>query len=255
MIEFEHSYRANVGRGVHRLTRIATQRYWHAHEKVAGFIGGKEGCHGLYQEHHRSDQHGRARAPVESRRPRGHDHPRAPLQPPPVAEPEKTGSGARCDRDQCRITRSILPRLKKPSPRTTRLVAVTHASNVLGVVTPVQEIARICHDHGALLLVDGAQSVPHMPVDVSAIGCDFFAFSGHKMLGPTGTGVLWMKEPGLEPFICRRRHGGDRHGERVYPRGRLPEVRGRHPQHCRGHRSWRSGGLPHEPRHGTDPGP
>jgi cysteine desulfurase/selenocysteine lyase len=69
------------------------------------------------------------------------------------------------------------------------------------VVTPVAEIARICHDHGILLLVDGAQSVPHMPVDISRIGCDFFAFSGHKMLGPTGTGVLWMREPDLEPFI------------------------------------------------------
>jgi cysteine desulfurase/selenocysteine lyase len=78
---------------------------------------------------------------------------------------------------------------------------VTHASNVLGVVTPVLEIARICHEHGALLLVDGAQSVPHMPVDISRLGCDFFACSGHKMLGPTGTGVLWMKEPCLEPFI------------------------------------------------------
>jgi cysteine desulfurase/selenocysteine lyase len=65
----------------------------------------------------------------------------------------------------------------------------------------VQEIARICHDHEVLLLVDGAQSVPHMPVDVSAIGCDFFAFSGHKMLGPTGTGVLWMKTACLEPLI------------------------------------------------------
>ena len=94
-----------------------------------------------------------------------------------------------------------LAALEKVISPSTRLVAVTHASNVLGVVTPVMEIARICHEHGALLLIDGAQSVPHMPVDISRIGCDFFAFSGHKMLGPTGTGVLWMKNADCEPFI------------------------------------------------------
>ena len=78
--------------------------------------------------------------------------------------------------------------LEKAITPSTRLVAVTHASNVLGVVVPVEEIARICHAHGVLLLVDGAQTVPHMPVDVEKLGCDFFCFSGHKMLGPTGTG-------------------------------------------------------------------
>ncbi|MGA9086901.1 MAG: aminotransferase class V-fold PLP-dependent enzyme, partial [Methanoregula sp.] len=59
----------------------------------------------------------------------------------------------------------------------------------------------ICHDHGVLLLIDGAQAVPHLPVDVEKIGCDFYCFSGHKMLGPTGTGVLWMKEPCIEPSV------------------------------------------------------
>src|SRR5690606_38318690 len=80
-----------------------------------------------------------------------------------------------------------------------QLAAMTHASNVLGVVTPVVEIAGMCRKGGALLLVDGAQSVPHLPVDVRALDCDFLCFSGHKMLGPTGTGVLWMKDTVLEP--------------------------------------------------------
>ena len=80
-------------------------------------------------------------------------------------------------------------------------VAISHVSNVLGVVTPLPGIAEICHDKGVLFLVDGAQSVPHMPVDVARLGCDFFAFSGHKMLGPTGTGVLWMKEPLLRAVM------------------------------------------------------
>ncbi|HWO94229.1 MAG TPA: cysteine desulfurase, partial [Dehalococcoidia bacterium] len=72
----------------------------------------------------------------------------------------------------------------------TKLVALAHASNVLGTVNPVRELAERAHAAGALLLVDGAQSAPHMPVDVQALQCDFFAFSAHKMLGPTGVGVL-----------------------------------------------------------------
>jgi len=200
MVEFEHTYRANVGRGVHRFTRIASQRYWHAHEKVAGFIGAQSGitvftrntteainmvAHGLswkagdrvvttILEHHSN------LLPWRNLKKQG-------------VEVDSIGIRPDYSLD--------LPALENAITPSTRLVAVTHASNVIGVVTPVAEIARICHDHGILLLVDGAQSVPHMPVDISRIGCDFFAFSGHKMLGPTGTGVLWMREPDLEPFI------------------------------------------------------
>ena len=72
----------------------------------------------------------------------------------------------------------------------TKLVAITHQSNVLGTINPVREIAARVHDAGALILVDGAQSVPHMPVNVQALGIDFLAFSGHKMCGPTGIGAL-----------------------------------------------------------------
>ena len=86
----------------------------------------------------------------------------------------------------------------------TRLVAVSHMSNVLGTINPVKELARLAHQHGALILVDGAQSVPHMPVDVRDLECDFLAFSGHKMLAPTGIGVLWGREELLremDPFM------------------------------------------------------
>ncbi|HET6689681.1 MAG TPA: SufS family cysteine desulfurase [Miltoncostaeaceae bacterium] len=85
-----------------------------------------------------------------------------------------------------------------------RMVAVGHASNVLGTINPVAEVARLAHDAGALCLVDGSQAVPHMPVDVPALGCDFYAFTGHKMLGPTGIGVLVGKVDvleGMEPFL------------------------------------------------------
>ena len=93
------------------------------------------------------------------------------------------------------------------SPKT-KLVAVAHVSNVLGVINPVKEIIKLAHEVGALVLIDAAQSVPHMKVDVQEIDCDFMAFSGHKMLGPTGIGVLYGKKELLEdmdPFL----RGGD----------------------------------------------
>jgi len=200
MVEFEHCYRANVGRGVHRLTQIASQRYWHAHEKVAGFIGGSRGitvftkntteainmvARGLtwkpgdriittILEHHSN------LLPWKNLENQG-------------VHVDVIGTGPDYALDLEALKRAITP--------ATRLVAVTWASNVIGVVTPVHEIAKICRDHNVLFLIDGAQAVPHMPVDVGKIGCDFFAFSGHKMFGPTGTGVLWMKDALLEPSV------------------------------------------------------
>ncbi len=159
MIEFEHQYRANVGRGVHRFTRIASQRYWHAHEKVAQFIGGSNGttvftkntteainmvAQGLswksgdriittILEHHSNLLPWRnlARQGVAL---------------------DVIGIHADYSLDLAALEKAITP--------STRLVAVTHASNVVGVVTPLLEIAEICHDHGVLLLVDGASDRP-----------------------------------------------------------------------------------------------
>ena len=80
----------------------------------------------------------------------------------------------------------------------TKIVSVTHVSNVLGTINPVKEIIRIAHEHGVPVLIDGAQSTPHMKVDVQELDCEFFAFSGHKIYGPTGIGVLYGKEEWLE---------------------------------------------------------
>jgi len=85
-----------------------------------------------------------------------------------------------------------------------KLACVTQVSNVLGTVNPVREIARECRKRGIALLVDGSQAVPHRPVDVQALGCDFYALTGHKMLGPTGTGALWARREHLDampPFF------------------------------------------------------
>ena len=80
----------------------------------------------------------------------------------------------------------------------TRIVSVTHVSNVLGTVNPVRHIVDVAHAHGVPVLIDGAQSTPHFAVDVQSLGCDFFAFSGHKVYGPTGIGVLYGKEKWLD---------------------------------------------------------
>jgi cysteine desulfurase/selenocysteine lyase len=199
-VEFERNYRANVGRGVHRLTQIASQRYWHAHEKVAGFIGAKDGVTVF------------TKSTTESVNMVAHGFPwkagdrvlTTILEHHSNLLPwyHLARQGVSVDIANIRDDYSFdLAAFEAAITDRTRLVAVTHASNVLGVITPVAEIAKICHDHGALLLVDMAQTVPHMPVDVAALGCDFAAFSGHKMLGPTGTGVLWMKEEKIEPLL------------------------------------------------------
>jgi cysteine desulfurase / selenocysteine lyase len=89
-----------------------------------------------------------------------------------------------------------------------KLVAFTHVSNTLGTINPVAEMTRLAHEAGALVLIDGAQAVPHVPVNVSELGCDFYVFSGHKMLAPTGSGALWGRRALLEsmpPFLA----GGD----------------------------------------------
>ena len=86
----------------------------------------------------------------------------------------------------------------------TKIVSITHISNVLGTINPVIKLAEMAHDMGALFIVDGAQGVPHLQVNVQDLGCDFYAFSGHKMLGPTGIGALWGKTELLnemDPFM------------------------------------------------------
>ena len=87
---------------------------------------------------------------------------------------------------------------KKQITDKTKIVSIAHVSNVLGVVNPIKQLASIAHQHGAIMVGDGAQSVPHMPIDVQDLDVDFYAFSGHKMLGPTGIGVLYGKTSLLE---------------------------------------------------------
>jgi cysteine desulfurase/selenocysteine lyase len=199
MLEYEHHYRANVGRGVHRLAQIASQKYWDAHEKARRFIGAKEGELVF------------TRDATEAITMVARGLPWIPGDRVITTMLEEDSNlvpwlhlreqGVECDilpvLPDCTLD---LARLEELVTGRTRLVAVAHVSGVLGTITPVREISRICRDHGALLLVDGTHSVPHMPVDVSALGCDFLSFPGDRMLGPAGTGVLWMRDPTLEPL-------------------------------------------------------
>ena len=98
--------------------------------------------------------------------------------------------------------------IKKNITKSTRIVSVNHISNAIGTINPVEEITKIAHENGALMVIDGSQSAPHMPLDMKKINSDFYVFTGHKMLGPTGVGVVYGKKELLEnmrPFL----YGGE----------------------------------------------
>ena len=135
----------------------------------------------------------------------------------------------------------------------TKLVAMTHMSNVLGTINPVKDIAAKAHAAGARVLIDAAQSVPHMPVDVTDLDCDFLAFSSHKMLGPTGIGGLYVKSDVLEqmePFLT----GGDMVMEVTFEGASWNDLPYRFeagtPNIAGHHRPRRRRRLPGVPRHG-----
>ena len=198
MLEFYRQYRANVVRGVHHLSQKASEEYERVHTKIARFINAKsdseiiitrnttEGINTVSNgldwkkgdkivtsiiEHHSNfvvwlRVKNRHHVDLEIIKPR---------------EPVTHGLLDPAD-------------FEKAIDDKTKLVAITHVSNLLGAITPVREIAEIAHEHGAYILLDGAQSVAHMKVDVRKIGCDFLAFSGHKMCAPTGVGALYIRD-------------------------------------------------------------
>ncbi len=208
--DFYENHNANVHRAVHTLSQEASELYENAHEEVAKFIGAKGieeivfvrgtteainlvayawGLHNLRRddevivslmEHHSNIVPWEIVSKIHG------------------FKIKYMG----VNKDGTLDHRSF----EKLVSKKTRIVCLSHVSNVTGIVNDVERVAKTAHDHGALMLVDGAQSVPHMPVNVKDLDLDFLAFSGHKMLGPTGIGVLFGKREVLEempPF-----HGG-----------------------------------------------
>ena len=212
LVDYYESYNSNIHRGVHTLSMEATDRHEDARSKCTRFIGAKEdkslimvrntteainlvaqtwGKHNIsagdeilttHMEHHSN---------------------LVPWQ----KLAEQNGASLRfIELDEDGMLN--LSNIDDLITERTKLLALTHMSNVLGTINPVKELTAVAHKMGAKVLIDGAQSVPHMKVDVTDIDCDFFAFSGHKMLAPTGIGVLYVKPEILEsmdPFLF----GGD----------------------------------------------
>src|SRR5215216_552979 len=208
LVDYYEGYNANIHRGVHALAEEATERYEQTRRRVARFIGADgpdtivftrnttEGINLVAYTWGR--QNVGAGDEIVLTEMEHHSN----LVPWQILAQEK---GARLRFAELRDDGTLdLGQVRSLIGPRTRLVAMVHMSNVLGTINPVAEVARLAHEQGALMLVDGAQSVPHMPVDVRALGCDFLAFSSHKMLGPTGVGVLWGRRDLLEsmpPFL------------------------------------------------------
>ncbi|MBR0612469.1 MULTISPECIES: cysteine desulfurase [Bacillus] len=198
MNEYYRSYNSNVHRGVHTLGTKATDAYEGAREKVRAFI-----CASSVQEiiftrgtttalNTVAISYARANLKEGDEIVITHMEHHANIIPWQQAA-KATGATLKYIPLQEDGTLS-LEDVKQTITHQTKIVAVTHVSNVLGTINPIKEIAKIAHDHGAIIVVDGAQSTPHMQIDVQDLDCDFFAFSGHKMCGPTGIGVLYGKK-------------------------------------------------------------
>ncbi len=212
IVQYYETDNANIHRGIHTLAQRATERYEGTRNKVARFIGASSASEIVFTRntteainlvaHSWGDRFvGEGDEIVLSQM--EHHSNIVPWQ----LLAQRTGATLRF----AGLTpdgRLDLDSLRSLIGERTKLVSILHMSNVLGTINPVAEIAEMAHAHGARLLLDGAQSVPHLPFSVAESGADFVAFSAHKMLGPTGVGVLWAPAEVLAempPFLG----GGD----------------------------------------------
>ncbi|MFQ5407051.1 MAG: cysteine desulfurase [Anaerolineales bacterium] len=218
--EYYRTYNANVHRGIHMLAEEATAAYEGARKRIGDFINAYSSREVIYTRNATESLNivtqswGRANitaGDVIILTEMEHHSNIVPWQ---MLAAE---TGARLEfipvTDNGLLDLSTLDDLLALGPK---VVGFTHMSNVLGTINPVADITRRAHAAGATVVVDGAQAVPHLPVDVQALGVDFYAFSGHKMCGPTGIGVLWGREALLDampPFL-----GGGDMIKRVYLR-------------------------------------
>lgn len=198
---YEHD-NANVHRGVHTLAERATKDYEAAREKVRAFINAKETAETLFTRGTTTSLNWVAKSYGDLAVQAGDEIVISYMEHHSNIIPwqqlaERKGATLK----YIDITADgflDMQSAKQQITDKTKIVSIAHVSNVLGVINPVKELAELAHSHGAVLVVDGAQAVPHMSVDVQAINADFYAFSGHKMCAPTGIGVLYGKRELLE---------------------------------------------------------
>ncbi|HUR62154.1 MAG TPA: cysteine desulfurase [Candidatus Thermoplasmatota archaeon] len=201
MTRYYSEENANIHRGVHLLSEKATKEYEGARARIARFINAApEEC--VFVRGTTEAINLVANTFVRARLGRGDELVVTQMEHHSNIVPwqllcEQTGAILRVvpiddhgQLDLAAFTKALGPR--------TRFVSVVHVSNALGTVNPVRRLVQECHAKGIPILLDGAQAIPHLPVDVKALGCDFYAFSGHKMYGPTGIGILYGKREHLE---------------------------------------------------------
>lgn len=208
LVEYYSSYNANIHRGIHALAEEATGKYEATRQKVADFIGAPDASNIVFTRNTTESINLVAQAWGRKFLSAGDEivlstmEHHSNLVPWQILAKEKGLTLRFIDIDD--DGQLAAADIERYIGEKTKLVAITHMSNVLGTINPVREIADRAHQHGALVLLDGAQSVPHLPVDVQELDCDFLAFSAHKMLGPTGVGVLYARKELLEemdPFM------------------------------------------------------
>ncbi|MXR42932.1 SufS family cysteine desulfurase [Halobaculum sp. WSA2] len=210
--DYYRSYNSNVHRGIHHLSQEASVAYENAHDRVAEFIGAEGREEVVFTKNTTEAENLVAYAwglnelgPEDNVVLTEMEHHASLVTWQQIGK--RTGADVRfvrVDEDG----RLDMDHARELVDDDTAMANVVHVSNTLGTVNPVRELADLVHDHDGLIFVDGAQSVPHMPVDVADIDADFFAFSGHKMCGPTGIGVLYGKEhllEEMEPYL----YGGE----------------------------------------------
>jgi cysteine desulfurase/selenocysteine lyase len=220
---YERDY-ANVHRGIHTLSERSTEQYEEARKKVAHFIGAASIREIVFTSGSTDSINTVARSWGDANVRAGDEILVTMMEHHSNLVPwyqlaARTGAVVR----HIPITddgQLVLEAIDSLLTDRTKIVALASVSNVLGTINPVAEVARRAHEAGAVVLVDAAQSVPHMPTDVAALGADFLAFSGHKMLGPTGIGVLYGREELLDAMPPFR--GGGSMINRVFLDGFTP---------------------------------
>jgi cysteine desulfurase / selenocysteine lyase len=202
LVRYQTAEHANIHRGVHYLSETATAAYEGARVKIQRFVNAKEAREIIFTRGTTDSlnlvMHGYGRAFIGA----GDEIIISQLEHHSNIVPWQMlceEKGAKLRVIPCNDAGELLlDEYRKLFNGHTRLVAVTHVSNALGTINPVKEMIAIAHQHGVPVLVDGAQAIPHMKVDVQDLDCDFYAFSAHKMCGPTGIGILYGKAAILE---------------------------------------------------------